>query len=320
MLSQSPLIFFPKIVTKDKPYKQLSDYKNIIPLAEFDLASGHARYKAQEKINNQPDQKTYEDQCYLLMREGKFRAEVEQAMSKIYQYFLGYGTDIEIIKDNDDYYVASRTVKDFKTWGECLFEKSIKMLEDGKFVYIEEDGSEKPVVGLGKLFVLTRFFADTDSHWGNFGLQKFGDVYRAFKIDNEKSFSFENQGEKGSDFENDLCDEFNKVTETNWYQQEKTFMLNKLARTDFAIIENILRKNITSNELESGKWLCQHLIKFAEGEEKEEFVKNLEKINKADPADYGVDKIVATLRSQHQKLQSELGYSSQFQFARRNSC
>lgn len=67
---------------------------------------------------------------------------------------------------------------------------------------------------------------------------------------------------------------------------------------NFSLIENILSKHITSNKIESMKWLIVYL--HANGAiTKEDADSNLEKLDKEDLSKHGVDLILAHLREKH---------------------
>ena len=71
----------------------------------------------------------------------------EKAMAELYNYFLGYSTDNEILENNKDYYAASREINHFKTWGNLR--SFIKLQEDGTLALVISK-QVKPIVGLIK--------------------------------------------------------------------------------------------------------------------------------------------------------------------------
>ena len=307
-------------------YKSFQDYCDIQEMKGSDPTVGHAHYTAKEKESSRAPNAIYTDTWYLLMREGLYRAEVEKAMSEIYQYFMGVSTDIEIVKEGENYHVSSHGLAAFQTWDDC--KRSIVLQQNGQYLYRTSTGALKPIIGLADLCVLSKFFLDTDVHSTQFGLQEREEACYIVKIDNDKALDIEipledeDENEEDEDtitietYEDFLSiiygsfAQFN-ITETVYFRAEKQTCLNKLASTDFSIIEFILRKHITSNRLESSKWLINHLLKQELSDEiRENFEENLEKINKVNPTDCGIQAILTQLKVAHDALRNDFEVSS----------
>ena len=307
------------------PFKSFADFIEIEK-----LAGSETHVTAKEKVKSQPDDPCYENKWYLLLRQGLYRAQVEKAMSEIYHYFLGYGTDIEILKNSDNYFNASRGIANYTPWHECVFKLQIKT--DGSLVLTEKDAKKEtnfPVFNLGTLCALTDFFNDNDPAPGNFGLQFVDEMqaYRAFKIDSEKSLPVpedeneqsENSASSDSESSDDEClsekesieSEIKQdsilflkkdITEAACFKNEKEAMLNQIASTDFFIIEQILRKNITSTRIESSMWIINNLAKQ---KDKERFLIYLNKMTPEEMKKTEIDWTIEKLREQHFQLRKE---------------
>lgn len=303
-------------------YKSFNDYTDIQPL------DGRDDQFTAKKNNSRQANECYEDKWYLLSRAGLYRAQVEKAMSEIYQNLLGYSTDIEILKKQDDYYVASRAIANYTPWFNSL--SKLQLGADDSLLF-NDNGKQKPIVGLGKICAMTNFFKDNDSAPGNFGfqLEENKNQYRGFKIDCEKALDFYevegNELKNNSDSNLDSSQTRERqepeslelevkgdsilflkkdITKTAWFQKENEEMLNTIATTDFCVIENILRKNITSTPIESSWWIANHL----DPEQKQKMISELTKLKPEDLKHYEIDFVIEKLRQQHIGLQKDRGY------------
>jgi hypothetical protein len=313
-------ILFPSTET----YKNLADY-NIQRLPSSRPEDARIQYLAQEKIKSRVDDPMYSDQWYILMREGKMGAQIEKAVSILYKYFFGYSTDINIIREEKDYYVASRGIKNFTTWTASICNNLIVTQPDGTLFFVQ-DNTKYPIVGLGALCALTTFFRESDSNTENFGIQIIDNIARAFKIDNEKALNFFNEDEDHSEKENseneniedenrsekeNIEDEIRSdstrflkqdITKSGWFQKEKQDMLNKIAQTDFSIIENILRENITSTKIESTSWLFNYLLKLPKYENDQAMLSVLDQLKEGNISDQDVNHLIKKLKLDHEGL------------------
>lgn len=230
-------------------YKNFDGYMNIRPLGD-EPEHPYAHLIAEEKIKSRQENSLYTNSWFLLVRGGEYSAQIEMAMSQIYNYFLGYAPDIDIVRNQDRYYVASRAIKNFKSWYQIHQENPI--LINGYTLYdngtLEKDGVRKKLIGLGGIAALTEFFADADVNPTNFGIQEDNDEVRVFKIDNEAALDFEDDKRSFMSLES-ILSELNEeaIIHMTWYQNEKNQMLKKIAETDFSVIENILRKYINAS-------------------------------------------------------------------------
>lgn len=309
----------PKSLELTHNYKSFSDYKDLVPMEGSDIQTGRVRFTAKENVKSVADNPFYDDLWYVVMRKGKYGAQIEKAVSEIYQHFLGDATEINIVKDNNDYYAASRGIKHFLPWSDCILK--IQLLEDNSLAFVT-DGQVKKIHGLGKLALLTEFFGDKDMSGGtNFGIQEREHDCIAVKIDNEHAFSFDEEvSSSNRDSEDENLDEDDKsgdlgmedaikndiflyfkvdITETDWFQNEKQEMQQLIAATDFSELEVILRNNITSNKIEAMEWMINHLLKFDSTQDKMSLDQPLENLHAMDSENMGVNQIVDILKSKH---------------------
>jgi len=287
-------------------FKSFADYADIKPIeAKTDTAP--TQFVAREKSKTCNDDPIYTDRWFILRRKGLFGAQVEKAMAETDQYFLGYSTSVEIIKEGDDYYVASREISNFKTWAECRV--NVKMLEDGTLVLLGKT-KNKIIKGLGTVCTYADFFGGRDPHSRNFGIQEREDDCIVFLIDRESSLDFDD--EDSNNFENEFASgmltDYRKAA---WFQQERRDILKKIADADLSVVEAILKKHITSNKLEDSKRAMEAALKTAQDTDKQQFIEALENIAKEDPNKHGIESIINALRTQHKTLREEPSTSNQ---------
>lgn len=306
-----------KVVTPT--YSSLTVYQDITPLSVNQELNDNKRFTARRKNNCVPNA-CFTDTWFLLPRLGEFRAQVEKVAADLFHYFLGYGTEIDIVKEGDAYFVASRAVKDYVNWNDVL---GYITVDDNGSLRFKRDGEDKPIIGLAKMAAITEFFADTDCYGLNFGLQAQGEGYRIFKIDNEHMFSFEHQARKvgAVSIEDTInkTDRFKSYLSSPQYLAEKNQMLKQIAETDFTIIEGILRTQLSADEREDARSLLTMMIHSIEvnppicddedevsGMSLATLKEQLLKIDQVNPADCGVEKIINELRELHQQLGAEI--------------
>ncbi len=294
-----------------KSFSDYSDHQAI--LEEKQSAEGRpARSKAKEKTKSRQANPFYSDNWYLLLRKGLYGAQIEKAMSELDALFLGYSTDIDLLKEGEDYYAASHEINYFRTWSEIA--SQTRTLPDGNLVFIDND-HYKPIIGMGKVFVLADFLGASDPHSGNWGIQIREKDCLVVQIDKADSLDFSEGGEEGEqlksfegEFDTGMFAPYSKIDwrQTDWYKREKQEILTKIATTDFSRIEAILRRNITSNKLEAAKWqLKRQLSTAATTEEAEGLREALQHLDGLDPSEGNVEAIVSALRKKHQALAAE---------------
>ncbi len=257
----------------------------------------------------------YDDTWFILLRQGEFGAQIEKVAAKLYDFFLGYGTQIDIVKAANSYYVASRKIKNFVEWDRVW--NKVTVNHDG-LLTLTQGEEQLPIVNFGKIAALTEFFADTDCISSNFGLQAHAGYYRAFKIDNEHTFSFDHESEMEgvASVRNTLtqCQQISdiKYVDSKIFLDEKEAMLIKIAETDFSTIEAMIRAIVTANQIPFTREMLTSFIKSANVDDPNEenssmdiafLQEQLKALEAADPADYGVEKIIMILQERHQDLQ-----------------
>src|SRR5260221_1005060 len=147
-------------------YKSLGDFINLIPTRQPQALLPH--FKAQENANDrQPDSAYKDNQWHLIMRRGLYRAQVDKAISEIDRYFMGYGTDTDIVQDNNDYYLARRDLTHFKRGIDALrHEPDGTYTVNGYTLHADgtltKNGITKTFKGLASLAYLNGFFANAD--------------------------------------------------------------------------------------------------------------------------------------------------------------
>src|SRR3990167_2970417 len=89
--------------------KHLSDYVNLTPTSTSSPSILRTHYFAKQKVNDRAHDPLYKNnQWKLVMRRVIYLAQVDKAMSEMYRYFLGYSTDVDIVEENGDFYIARR--------------------------------------------------------------------------------------------------------------------------------------------------------------------------------------------------------------------
>lgn len=302
--------------------KHFSDYTDITPAKNSDPGILRTHYFAKQKVNDRAHDPLYKNnQWKLVQRRGMFLAQVDKAMSEMYRYFLGYSTDVDIVEEKGDLFIARRAFKHFKK----AFNPGRKEVDyirkvDNKFLVggfelqdngrLIKDAQTKQFKGLASIAVLTDFFAEGDAGDFNFGFQVSDDEVKTVFYDCEHAFTFE--VEEGSDgninIENELKDKYgSEFVNMTWYQQEKQQMLKKIADTDFSVIETILRKNINSSRFDEARYVLNKVLsdpKVLPEYDRAEAKKQLDEISKMPES--GIEEIIQEMRKRHEKLRAQL--------------
>lgn len=283
--------------------KLRDDYHEIKPLSH---ATNRQHYTAKKKESKPANPKFYDDYFYILMRNGLYGAQVEQVMSVFYGFFYGFSPAIEIIEHEKDFFVASPALHSVQTWSNSYDYLQIK---DGVLVFTKNEVS-KPVLGLGGLSVLSRFFGDSDANTTNIMLQEQGDIYRVIKIDNEMAFETKDEKvESDCDFE-DTIKRFNclktDITQLKIFKREKMEMMRKIAMTDFDFIELRLRSTLTSNLRESSIHMLKRQLASNAEPDKVFLLKTIETLEHATDEDFSIEPIIKNLQSRHLQLKKDL--------------
>lgn len=297
--------------------KHLSDYVNLTPTSTSSPAILRTHYFAKQKVNDRAHDPLYKNnQWKLVQRRGIFLAQVDKAMSEMYRTFLGYSTDVDIVEENGDIFIARRTFKKFKKAfnphrkemnyirkdGNQFLVGDLVLQDDGRLL---KDNQQKRLIGLASIAVLTDFFAESDAEDFNFGFQVSDDEVKAVFYDCEHALSFDFQGNVG--IEKALRERHgSEFVNMPWYQHEKQQMLKKIAETDFAVIETILRKNITGSRLDEARYLLNKVLTdptVLPDFDRAEAKKQLDEVNKM--PDSGIEEIIQEMRARHERLRAQ---------------
>ncbi|HIF0233147.1 TPA: hypothetical protein ACXYK5_003094 [Legionella pneumophila] len=241
----------------------------------------------------------FEDNFFLLYRRSEYAAQIELTCSKIFKALMGYGPELEIIKQNDEFYIASRRIRNFKE-GCPNFDGLNKF---------------KHISGLAAMFVISYFLCETDMHSGNFGVQDLGEERRAYRIDMVESLDLEmlrttlelsslkqipyiaEKHYQGMT-EMDLPQGYVKSDD---FQNEKLAMIQLIADTPFSFFENIIRTTITSNLYEHQQTVLQKLVATVAVEDKDAVISMQETASKMDASENNVDFLLNLLKNRHER-------------------
>ena len=141
---------------------------------------------------------------------------------------------------------------------------------------------KKPVHGLASIEVLAYFFSDSDFQYENYGYRIHQDELIAFKIDNGRALNLNwmlhpitAEALEQLEFKNALAPEGITIGDGNlpdyaplplsisqsiFFQTEKQAMLEKIANTDFSIIEKILRDHFTVGPVEEERYILNRVL------------------------------------------------------------
>ena len=297
-------------------FKHFSDYLDLRPTKDSNPGICRVHYHTQQKINDRKEDPTYESNGWMLiMRRGLFKAEVDTAMSQLFRYFMPYSTDVDYVEEQGDYFIGRRKFQDFhdfddvvKKEGSHLRIKDYELQDDGTLI---KGKTFKTFTGLASVVVLAEFFADNDAKYYNFAIQENDTELRLIDFDLEDAFNFDDS----PDIEKALVSEFGKeLIEMSWYQQEKKMMQKKIAETDFAVIENLIRNNVTVTRLESTIWLYEKILRDPTAypnKDRAEVKLALDAMRAEKDTSQTVDDIVKELRLRHDRLKEQLNHSPQ---------
>lgn len=286
----------------------MNDFINLIPTKSSNPQDFHTHFKAQEKINDRQSDSAYKDnQWHLIMRRGLYRAQVDKAISEIDHYLMGYSTDVDIVQDNHDYYLARRKLSHFTRWGAAL-----RLEQDGTYTIngyllhpdgtLTKNGITKTLKGLASLAYLNGFFANSDALCNNYGIQETENEMRVIVFDNEDSFDFE------CEHQNVMEDEIPAaIKEMPWYISERKAIIKKLTDdTNFAVIKAIIIKNVTGTNLDEGRWMFVYHRDEITWESQEEIDSHEKWLSAITPEEeqktYGVSHIIEALENKHKEL------------------
>ncbi|HHF7376154.1 hypothetical protein [Legionella bozemanae] len=279
-------------------YRDFSSFHNIKLL--FGNPKEGLNYGYTCTPNFQPVQNSsFDGDFFLLFRRSEYAAQVELACSKIFKGLMGYGPELEIIKENNEFYIASRRIKNFREGCPDLKEQS--QFQDIK--------------GLAGMFIICYFLCETDMHSGNFGLQDTGKEKRTFRIDMAESLDYEmlrttltlsslqkipyivEQHYHGVD-ENSLPQNY---VSSESFQNEKIAMIKLIANTPFSFFEDIIRTTITSDLYTHQQIMFDKCLALVEDEEEITSMKNA--FSKIEANECDIESLIKLLKNRHEQWQ-----------------
>lgn len=265
---------------KKKIYRNFGEFYDCISLDSacsfsFGIRLNEVRIAKEKRATRSVDP-AYSDTYHIAFRHGEFHAQIDKAFSELHKFFLGYGPDIDIIQDGNDFYTASRTihnlVHDFKGFTIAPDGKISKQIEGGKkTIYFT-------LKYLASFVAIAYFFGQSDIHSGNWGVQENGEELRVYKIDDPNAldiemlstplstslmvslgFPFEDlkeQTDSKQSAETDSVFHFSlsSFLKTREFKDELKSMFIKIAQTQFQSIKEILQKHITADPAEAALW------------------------------------------------------------------
>ncbi len=310
-----PQIEFQETTSDQLTFRNWNDFKDHQLIIGAKSSNGF--YFTAVDDNAKPEEE-FTDRWFLVLRDGLYTAQVEQSMAVIYRLFLGYAPEVQIIKDvrneNDinvremqryyinrnnepKYYIASRGIKDFITWNQ----------------YGKEKHGNLKIVGLGELLAIAEFFGESDLNGNNFGFKITKNSLISYKIDNAYALRFECLDallDQNSINQLPACMDvppiFSEFVGKNEILNEKRQMLQKIANTDFHIIESIFRRYITSDYIESMMWNLTFILNM----QREKGIANIkqdilkQEILNLNHKEYDIDAIIDKIKRRHLTLQA----------------
>lgn len=280
------------------PYRDFSSFHNIKLL--FGSPKEGLNYGYTCTQNFQPVQNpSFDDDFFLLFRRSEYAAQIELACSKIFKGLMGYGPELEIIKENNEFYIVSRKIKNFR-------EGCPDLKEQSQFQNIK---------GLAAMFIICYFLCETDMHSGNFGLQDTGGEKRTFRIDMAESLNYEmlrdtltlsslqkipyivEQHYHGVD-ESSLPQNY---VSSESFQSEKIAMIKLIANTPFSFFEDIIRTTITSDLYTHQQIMLDKCIALVDEEEVISSMKN--DFSKIKANEFDIESLIKLLKNRHEQWQ-----------------
>ncbi|STX55801.1 Uncharacterised protein [Legionella beliardensis] len=243
------------------------------------------------------DHPLFDNEFFILYRRSEYAAQVELACAKIFQYLMGYGLDMEIVQDNNQFFVSSRKIKNFVEGCDGL-----------------SDQDALRVKGLISVFIIWYFIGQTDTHSGNYGLAESDNKLLAFGLDMAEALDFEMLKKPlelltlkkipyyvEENYEGVSEDILSKhfVASKN-FQNEKFAMIKLIADTPFEVFESIIRNTITSSFSIHKRIMLEKCLAYTEDEPSRETI--LAMLSSPDePEDYSVEALIAHLKSRHEQ-------------------
>lgn len=239
---------------------------------------------------------SFDDEYFLLYRRSEYAAQMEVVGAKIFKSLMGYGPELEIIKEKEEFFIASRKIHAFK---------------EG---FPNKENLDQ-FHGLAAMYVLCYFLCETDMHTGNFGFQNTDSSKRIFRIDMAESLDFDMLK---IPLELSSLKKIPYIVEENYYgtdenflprsyvsserfQKEKNTMIQLIAHTPFSFFEAIIRETVTSDLYAHKQAL---LTKFTKLIDQEETIAEMKvDFSKIDHSECDQASLIELLKNRHQQWQ-----------------
>ncbi|STX50849.1 Uncharacterised protein [Legionella busanensis] len=242
------------------------------------------------------DSAFFDNEFFILYRRSEYAAQVELACAKIFQQLMGYGLEMEILEENNQFFIASRKIKNFS---------------EGCYGLTEQDFLK--VKGLISIFIIWYFIGQIDTHSGNYGLADLDNKCLAFGLDMAEALDFEMLKEP---LKLSALKKIPYIVEENYegvselilpknfvasksFQDEKFAMITLIADTPFTVFESIIRETITSSLSVHRRIMLEKSLVHVEDESTRELIQA--SLNQSDPEDYSVDALIRYLKSRYEK-------------------
>ena len=259
-------------------YRTLSEFKNFKPAGDSTIIFCGVKLNevqtAEEIIRSREPHEHFEDTHYhIALRHGELHAQKDRVMSLIYKHFLGRAPDIDIIQNGEDFYVASRTIKQFEhPLSDYVpeIENLLKESATGKIFRLK---------GLGSIAAIDYFFGSLDCQTENWGAQKQGSDLVAYRIDSADALDVSalkipitkemidllpNQRtvEDPSSEKNAACYSMllpGELAKSKIFMEEVYGMLKKIAASDFFTIREFI-ENINVSLIDEEFWMLNRML------------------------------------------------------------
>lgn len=276
-------------------YKSFSDFKNIELKFGNVMEALNYGYTATPNFSC-TENPSFDSQFFLLYRRSEYAAQVELTCAKIFRQLMGYGLEMEIVEEGEQFFIASRKINNFTEGCEGL-----------------KNQNPSAIKGLMSIFVIWYFICQTDTHSGNYGLVNDTDI-KAYGLDMAECLDFNmlNQPLTLSALKqipyiveehyHGVCEDQlpTSFVADDEFQQEKLTIIKKIAETPFEIFETIIRETITSNfSIHQRIMMEKSLSLIEDASVKQELLATFEQENSKD---YSINALVQALKTRHETL------------------
>lgn len=200
------------------------------------------------------------NQFFISLRKGVFRAQVDHAMSKVYKLFLPHLPDTLLVKDDEgNDYVASRAIK------------NLQGVKD------EITNIQSQIYGFGTILCLDYIFGDADLY-ENYGFQKHNERYVAFKYDNEYFFDEEMLSENLPTSMTEIESKILSMVDLSFVKfisRDEIFETIRLIFEKKEEIKKIIISTIRSSSIQEGYWGMQKVLQALEDNPQDQGLQSL---------------------------------------------